>query len=191
MLAPGFADPVHGAQQSFRAALDAMARPGRLQRIATPPGTAPGLSPAAAALLLALADFETPIWLDASSREAADYLRFHCGAPVVADPAAASFAVVGKATAMPRLAAFSSGSDAYPERGATVIVEVADLAEGGPLRLTGPGIQREHRLTVTGLPETFFKEWALQREIFPRGVDVFLTRGETLCGLPRTVAIGG
>ena len=51
-LSPGFADPVLDAQASFRAILEAMSRPGRIQRIdarITPP--APLCTAAAAALL--------------------------------------------------------------------------------------------------------------------------------------------
>ncbi|MCA3414980.1 MAG: phosphonate C-P lyase system protein PhnH, partial [Roseomonas sp.] len=50
-LTPGFADPVLDAQASFRAILEAMSRPGRIQRIEariTPP--APLCSAAGAAL---------------------------------------------------------------------------------------------------------------------------------------------
>jgi len=60
-LTPGFADPVLDAQACFRAILEAMSRPGRIQRIAahiTPPAP---LCTAAGAALLSLADADTPL----------------------------------------------------------------------------------------------------------------------------------
>ena len=63
-IAPGFADPVFDSQATFRAALDALARPGRvaaLPPVLTPPAP---LNPATAALCLTLADLDTPLWLD-------------------------------------------------------------------------------------------------------------------------------
>ncbi len=52
MLAPGFADPVHDAQATFRAVMDALARPG-LPRPLTPGLTPPApLTPELAAVAL-------------------------------------------------------------------------------------------------------------------------------------------
>ena len=97
MLAPGFTDPVHDAQGTFRAIMDALARPGQ------PRPLAPGLAPPApltaelAAVALALTDADTPVWLDATlaaEPEVAAYLRFHTGAPLTDDPARAAFALI-------------------------------------------------------------------------------------------------
>ncbi len=93
-MAPGFENPVFDSQDMFRHLLEAMSYPGRIVDAGTL-ATAPApLSRAAAAVFLALADYETPVWLDATAQPARDWLRFHCGCPVVADPAAARFALV-------------------------------------------------------------------------------------------------
>lgn len=185
-LAPGFAEPVRQSQQAFRAALNALSYPGR---VVTVPGcvAAPPLGPAQAALALTLVDFETPVWLDHAAAGAAAWLRFHCGCPIVETPSAARFAFVVAPEAMPPLAAFDAGSDEFPDRSATLVLAVRSLSGTGDLRLTGPGIPGEAGLGVEGLPPDFPAQWQQNRELFPRGVDLFLTEGDRLAGLPRTV----
>ena len=59
---PGFADPVHDSQQTFRALLDALAQPGLYQTtVAVAPPA--GLTPSCAAAALTLLDLETTVWL--------------------------------------------------------------------------------------------------------------------------------
>jgi alpha-D-ribose 1-methylphosphonate 5-triphosphate synthase subunit PhnH len=194
-LAPGLADPVHGAQSVFRAVLDAMARPGRVAAVPesvladAPPAP---LGRAAASVLLTLCDIDTPLWLDRRTRDgAADYLRFHCGAPLLDDPSTARFAMAVEAGALPPLDAFGLGSDEYPDRSATLVVEVAGLAAAGRLRgtalaLSGPGIAGTVGLTIEGLPSEFWAQRAALAPLFPRGLDVVLTCGGRLAALPRT-----
>jgi alpha-D-ribose 1-methylphosphonate 5-triphosphate synthase subunit PhnH len=185
MITPAFADPVRDSQQCFRAVLEAMSRPGRVQCL--PAGLMPplGLDPATAAVLLTLADAETSLHHDAG--DAADaWLRFHCGSPAAA-PDQASF-VLATATA-PALTALDAGSDEEPESGATLILQVASLAEGQGWLLSGPGIERQHRLAVGGMPAGFLAAWQAQRGLFPRGVDVLLCAGHDIAALPRTTLI--
>ncbi len=185
MITPAFADPVRDAQQCFRAVLEAMSRPGRVQRL--PPGFAPppGLDPATAAVLLTLADAETPLHHDAGN--AADaWLRFHCGSPAAA-PERAAFVLA--TAAPPALALLDAGSDEEPERGATLILQVASLTEGRGWCLSGPGIEARHRLAVAGLPADFLPQWQARRGLFPRGVDVVLCAGHDIAALPRTTLI--
>ncbi len=131
-LAPGFADPVRDAQATFRAVLDALAHPGRIIELPVAlaaPAPKP-LRDAAAAVALTLCDMDTPVWLDAGLVGCADYLRFHCGAPLVPDPGTAHFAFIGDGLLLPSLDAFALGSDEYPDRSTTLIIEVADLQAG-------------------------------------------------------------
>jgi alpha-D-ribose 1-methylphosphonate 5-triphosphate synthase subunit PhnH len=185
MIEAGFADPVLDAQRCFRVVLEAMARPGRVFRLPmalTPP---PPLNLAAAALLLTLTDADTPVWLDAP--EAGDWLRFHAGCPLVAEPGQAGFALASGP--MPPLALLEAGTEEEPHRSATLLVQVRALEAGSGWRLTGPGIEHKHSLHVDGLPADFLGQWQANRARFPRGVDVVLCAGDALAALPRTVAI--
>lgn len=182
---PGFADPVIGAQQGFRAMLAAMSRPGSLHALGlglTPPG---GLDPATASALLTLADPETTLALDPALAAARSWIAFHCGAPF-AKPERAQFVL---ARELPDFSTLNSGSDEAPEDGATVIVQVASLGEGTAYRLSGPGLAEHSVLRVRGLPGDFVARWQTNHALYPRGVDLLLCAGEKLAALPRSVRI--
>ena len=185
-LEGGFADPAVDAAHAFRAALQAMARPGTVHRVAGARPPAP-LSPAAGALALMLLDHGTGLWLAPSLDCAAvlDWLIFHTGAPFV-PPGEARFAF-GRWDELP-LDAFSLGTPEYPDRSATMVVEVGELATDASRahRLTGPGIEREAWLTVPD-PAVLIAN----RARYPLGLDFFLTCGERLAALPRSVRVEG
>ena len=186
--APGFADAVHDTQQVFRRLLDAFTHPGRvillLQRLAAPDA----LWASSAALALTLFDHSTPVHLDPvlDTAPVCDFLRFHCGAPLVEAPAEASFALVGNAAAVD-LGSFAPGDTARPERSATVLIQVPSFLHGRPVRLTGPGIATTASLIVDGLEPTFWRQWRENGALYPGGVDVVLAAPEAIAVLPRTV----
>ncbi|WP_225769488.1 phosphonate C-P lyase system protein PhnH [Inquilinus sp. Marseille-Q2685] len=187
-LLPGFADPVLGSQSVFRAVLDAMSRPGR--PVACPePLTAPApLGRAMAAAALTLVDFDTPVWLDPalSTPAVQSFLRFHTGAPLAADPAGAAFLLVADAASLPRLGGLALGEDRYPDRSATLVVEVPALDGPEAGRFKGPGIATAEPARIAGLPAWFREDWAANGAAYPLGVDLLLTCGDRMLGLPRT-----
>ncbi len=196
-LLPGLSDPVLDSQRVFRAVLDAMARPGTVVELPLSLEVPAPLDPAAAAVALALADVDTRLWLGPWLNEAAGadavraYLRFHCGCPLTAEPAAADFAIVADPQAMPPLAAFNAGSDEFPDRSTTVIVQVPALHGGEPWTFAGPGIRDRVRLAVAGLPPAF-RGWVAENHAgFPRGVDLIFTSGTRLAALPRSARLEG
>lgn len=189
-LQPGFAQPVHDAQATFRAALNALAHPGRIQEVRAESGVPPGLSPSMTALLLALVDGDTPLWLPESvDADVLAFLRFHCGCPIVGSPALARFAAVPAGCAAPALSACHPGDPAYPDLSTTLLIEVQALSAGAAVSLAGPGIQTRQALQAAGLPEGFWREWRVNHQRFPLGVDVFLTQGRRICGLPRSTRV--
>lgn len=190
-LLAGLADPTLDSQRVFRAALHALSRPGRTVDLpdVLPDGAPAPLMPATAALALALFDYETPVWLDpeADRPAARDWLRFHCGCPLVADKGQARFAIL--AGPLDALDGFAAGTDAYPDHSATLLVQVAGLSDGPAHRLTGPGIELEEIISIKGLPADFAALWERNRGLFPRGIDLFLADGARLIGLPRTTRV--
>ncbi len=182
---PGFADPVADAQATFRAVLDAMARPGRLHLVADKVQPPP-LAGATAALLLTLVDADTPLWLAPELAAARDWIVFHTGAPITENPAAAAFAVT---QALPDLSLLFAGTDVAPETSATVIVQVAGFGAGQRLRLSGPGLRTPETLQVNGLPDDFAARWADNHALYPRGLDLLLVAGPALVALPRSLAV--
>lgn len=181
-LSGGFQDiPVQSAV-AFRAALNAMARPGVIQPItgAVPPAP---MSVAAGTLILTLTDPEAPVHLAPSHDlpEIRDWIRFHTGAPLVGAEEAAF--VLGNWSALQPLDRFAIGTPEYPDRSATLIVEVPTLENSGA-RLTGPGIKDAHQLN---LPEP--ERLALNGALFPLGLDFYFTAGDRVAGLPRTTKI--
>lgn len=190
-LAAGFADPVFESQRVFRAAMQALARPGTPQAIAPDLAPPAPLSAEAAAVVLALADHETPLWLDAilAGSDAPDFLRFHTGAPIVTDPAQASFALVSEPALCPPLSRFAQGAPDYPERSTTLILSVARLHGGQELTLNGPGIAGEAQIAPSSLPDDFVWQWAANGALYPRGIDCLFVAPGAVAGLPRTTRI--
>lgn len=186
----GFADLVLGAQSVFRATMDALARPGTVQTIASDAAPPAPLTPELGALALTLCDHDTLVWLDpklAASEAVTGWLAFHCGAPLTADPAQAQFALVSDARYLPPLDMLGQGTDEYPDRSTTVVLAAGTDTQRATLK--GPGIE-DQLATELPLPGgDFLAQWAENRERFPRGVDLLLVRDGTLVGLPRTTRI--
>lgn len=186
-ILPGFADAPVDSQVVFRTLLDALAHPGRVYELNAQCGVPAGLSPAMTAALLTLVDVDAPLWLPGdTSADTGRFLRFHCSSRIMQAPRLATFVAVPAGHGMPALADCSQGDPAYPDRSATLIIEVESLENGAPLRLTGPGIEDEQILRVEGLPGDFLEQWQANTLRFPLGVDVILTQDRLVCGLPRT-----
>lgn len=188
----GFADPVFNAQTVFRAVMDAMAQPGSVQPLpafAHPPAP---LSAMAGAVALALCDNDTPLWLDPALQISAavkSWLGFHAGAPLANTPADAHFALIAAPAEMMALDGFSQGTQDYPDRSTTLILQVSDLTSGTPLLLGGPGIEKTATIAPARMPRHFVEQWKQNNQRFPRGVDIILAAADSIACLPRTTRI--
>lgn len=178
-----FTDAPAQAAHGFRALLTVLSQPGTIVMLdgATPPAP---MSQAAGAAALVLLDATTPVHLAGAHDCDAlrGWLTFHTGAPLVgADEA--SFAI-GTWDALCPVDRFAIGTPEYPDRAATLIVEMPMLSADGAV-LRGPGIDGTARLS---LPET--AAFRVNRARFPLGFDTFLTCGAQIAGLPRSTIVG-
>jgi len=180
-LSGGFADPPHQSADAFRGIMQAMARPGTICEIGGAVAPAP-LSIAAGTVLMTLCDPDTGLALTGRHDTAPvrDWIRFHIGAPIVA-PHEAHF-VLGEWDALP-LDALPIGTTEYPDRSATVIVEMAELTPSGAT-LRGPGIRDAAALNLPAR-DTFQRNAAL----FPLGLDFMFCHGTQIAALPRTTKV--
>ena len=183
-LTAAFADPSRDAARAFRQVLDAMANPGRIVPVTHLEAPAP-CSPAAAAILLTLVDHTTPLYLAGGHDCAAlrDWVQFHLGARLVG-PSDAAFAL-GTWEALGPLSTYRQGSAEYPDRSATLIVEMANLRNAG-VKLTGPGIETEAWLSLPDLPAL-----AANAACFPLGLDFLFTCDVRIAALPRSTRLEG
>jgi alpha-D-ribose 1-methylphosphonate 5-triphosphate synthase subunit PhnH len=196
-LPAGFADKVLSAQSTFRSVMDAMGRPGTAQRIVAATGAPAAMMRGTAAIALTLFDHDTPVWLDTLMSETSDvakWLKFHTGAPVVEDSSVCSFALIGDARVLPALDRFAFGTNEYPDRSTTLILQVESLTQGSTFELRGPGIDGTAVVQAAIQPPDLFERLAINAALFPRGIDVVLVADDAIVAIPRTtrlVAKGG
>ncbi|MEL6400609.1 MAG: phosphonate C-P lyase system protein PhnH [Cyanobacteria bacterium J06626_4] len=185
---PGFADPVHDSQQTFRALLDALAQPGLCQTtVAVAPPA--GLTPSCAAAALTLLDLETTVWLQPGLPQAvSDWLLFHTGCQFTEAPQAADFALIEQMATAPPLTAFGWGSPEYPEASTSLLVQLPALQGGRPVTLQGPGILAERAIALP-VPHDFWSQWQAMTSRYPLGVDSWWLSGDQVLGLPRTTRL--
>jgi alpha-D-ribose 1-methylphosphonate 5-triphosphate synthase subunit PhnH len=187
-----FADPVLDSQRVFRALMDALSRPGSAQRLQFAGRPPLPLTAELAAVTLTLADQDAPVWLDpalSAEPEVSDWLAFQTGATIARDPGQAAFALATGAEVLVPLSRFAGGTDEYPDRSTTVVLQVGSFDGGPPLRLKGPGVDGSTTIAPVGLPEDFADQWSANRAMFPRGVDVLLVAPGAVIGLPRTTRL--
>ena len=180
-LSGGFSDPPHQSAVAFRGIMQAMARPGTICDVDGGVAPAP-LSIAAGTILLTLCDPDTGVHLTGpfDTQSVRDWITFQTGAPLV--PAEDAQFVVGHWADID-LDRLAIGTPEYPDRSATVLVEMAELRADGA-SLTGPGIQTSARLNLPDA-DAFQRNWAL----FPLGLDFMFTCGAHMAALPRSTKV--
>ena len=182
---------VIAAQATFRALMDAIAQPGSLRQV-TYPAVAPSpIMRGTAAIALALFDQDTPVWLDSAMAlsNVTEWIRFQTGATVTAESSAASFAVIADTRDWPALDRFSFGSNDYPDRATTLIVQVANLRDGDAIALRGPGIDGSTTLRMLGGSADLMARLSINQALFPRGIDVVFVADDVIAAIPRTTRL--
>ncbi|TKZ22156.1 phosphonate C-P lyase system protein PhnH [Shimia litoralis] len=182
VLKGGFSNAPVQSAQAFRAIMTLLARPGEILGVqgAMPPAP---LSVAAGVTLITLCDPETPLFLAGAwdCPEVRKWIAFHIGAPIV--PRAQAHFAVGSWKDFGPVTDFAIGTPQYPDRSATLIVELETLSTDGPA-LRGPGIKTHTTLSLPDV-ETF----QANATLFPLGLDFLFTSGTSIAGLPRTTKV--
>lgn len=188
-LLSGFDQPIEQSQSAFRLILKALSEPGVIVEL--PDGPTWGvLNTASTAVLLTLADQETPLQLCSTlkSEQVLTNIRFHTGAPLATRQEDIHLAVWDDALQPAELNALPHGSEVSPEFGATLVVQVAALTGSNGLHLSGPGIEKKREISPP-LPPAL-RNYLLERpQCFPLGLDIILTSGGRLMALPRTTRV--
>ncbi len=188
-------EPSHRAAYAFRAALAALAEPGRIAAMPPLAGAAAradrGLSSAAWSLLILLSDADAP-WRLAealATPERVSALAFETASrPAERAADAAFFCGPWAALSREALPEARVGDPYYPDRGATLIVEATAL-EGGPdrARISGPGLAAPREIGLGGVGRDFWPWMRQNAQRYPVGMDVFVTAGDRVVGLPRSL----
>ena len=94
----------------------------------------------AGAIALTLCDHDTPVHLSPAMIEAGvqGWLAFQTGALITGERTEAAFAFFEQDAAIPPLSTFSTGTQEYPDRSTTVVLELPSLTDGAELRLRLP-----------------------------------------------------
>ncbi|MEO0341929.1 MAG: phosphonate C-P lyase system protein PhnH [Pseudomonadota bacterium] len=181
-ITKGFSRPAIDSAVAFRAVMTAMARPGAAFEVldVEPPV---GLSPAAASVALTLFDIETPVYLGASvnTPDIKQWLLFHTNAPFT-QPEEAMFAL-GSWEDLQPLNQFSVGTPEYPDRSATLIVDI-EAWDGVTARLSGPGLENPICAQLPAL-----EPLQLNSALYPLGCDFLFTCCAEVMGLPRSTKL--
>lgn len=187
-------EPIRDTQATFRALLEAMARPGRIHRLPAVARGAPA-NPWLAAALITLLDHEVSLAVEpfAESEALERFVRQRTSAARAAVDDA-DFVVASWDHLDPALPArLRRGSPAYPDESATLVLLVPTPDRSSDaglwLALDGPGVPPDDRVPVAGLPAGFF-EARNQAVDYPRGFDLLLVDAEgRVVALPRSTRL--
>lgn len=186
----GFESEGRDSQKVFRQLLSALSNPGKIVDMDIDLLPPDGIHPAAAAVLLTLLDFDTPLWsdLDNDTKEM-QWIRFHTGAPYVYSRNRAVFALHADYDTLDNLDRFNTGTAAAPHQSTTLIVQTRGMDGSGRIRLSGPGVKSETFLKLKGVKEPFLLERIRLQKAYPLGIDLFFTWNRSLVSVPRSTAV--
>jgi alpha-D-ribose 1-methylphosphonate 5-triphosphate synthase subunit PhnH len=97
--------------------------------------------------------------------------------------------LIGDSKNLPALDRFAFGSNEYPDRSTTLILQVESLTQGPAFELRGPGIDGTAILRASFQPHDLFERLAINVTLFPRGIDVVLVHDDAIVAIPRTTRV--
>lgn len=192
-------DEVFDSQAHFRVVLDCMARPGKINTLDRLPISVPSkIGESTAYLCLALLNRDVSYYHSAGSSEVEEYIRVNTGC-LPGELEKADF-IIAKGGDIPEMLDIAKdGILTYPEGGSTFIVEVSGVSDTEivpAIRLcfTGPGIDIEKVIWVSGWQRSWVQALCEKNSEFPLGVDTILcfkshTGEAKVCCIPRSTKI--
>jgi alpha-D-ribose 1-methylphosphonate 5-triphosphate synthase subunit PhnH len=189
-------DPVGDLQKVFRKLMRSMSRPGTLADLSEEALKLDlPFSINKALLLAAMSLLDAEVTFDVASRDgvraSAAELVSKLTYARLAPPGAADYILVpgGGRGAAPAILAARAGTLIDPHLGATLLIEAERIAEGGPLLLSGPGIDGTATLGLE-LETGWIEARESKNAEYPLGVDlVFVDSEYRLAAIPRTTRI--
>lgn len=185
-------ETVHTAQQIFRIVLDALSRPGKVQKLTTDAHYAGELYPETMEIARTLLDGEVSFYVANQEKATEDELKIWTLATSKSSQEA-DFIFLPKNTTIEQkvevMKQAKKGTLLYPNESATVVIECEELTDETVYKLEGPGIKDSHGCSISGA-----QEWINAREEknqeYPLGVDLFcIDKSGHLIGLPRTTRV--
>lgn len=180
-------EPIAAAQRTFRTLLTAMSRPGTVHTLMMRPGES-----AEEAIAFALVDHEVGFAVHGERHvpgaiPVARRITLRTGS-LEAEISQAAFIFTYDALSDAEWVQVRRGTLAYPDGGATIVSILPDVGQGPlTLTLTGPGIETEQRLALSGLPAAMLAARDEACRDYPMGVDmIFVDPTGRLACLPRS-----
>lgn len=180
-----------GAAGFFRTVLAAFATPATPRLLPRLPDAPPPLLPGTAAIIRALADYQTPVWLAPrlDQEEVRKFIRFHTGAPIVEDGRAAVFALLDVEDVLAHIDRFPIGTDEYPDRSAVLVVQSGSAGAAHQVDCSGPGLKETVPFGVAGTDSAFWRRLLMNTALFPLGLDFLFASPHALAALPRSTKL--
>ncbi len=174
----------------FRVILEAMAKPGAVFELAENSNTPLPLFGNTNAVIRTLSDFQSPLWLSPTLNfdTIIRHIKFHTGAPIVAAPAEAAFAILTAQEAHGAVEKFNTGTHEYPDRSTTLLIQV-DGFNHTNVELAGPGLKVPIGFGVDNLSTSFWGEMITNHQLYPLGIDVIFISPEAIACCPRSTSI--
>lgn len=188
-------DPVHDVQRGYRRLIRAMSYPGTVEDVSDESGRiapTPPFNPTAMLLAFMLLDGEVSFWCDSPNREADTRHLSELTYARATEAADAHYLFVLGGDPRGAIEAASEGTLIDPHLGATVILEVGECVQSGRvygLELSGPGIDGNRRIAVTG-SESWIEVRNTKTAEYPLGIEMILIdRTGRLMALPRSTRV--
>lgn len=192
-------DMVRDSQETFRKLMMSLAFPGAVQTLKS---MELAVEPAAMGFvlqpLLTLLDLETDFHVHAHDatmqEEVTRYIEINTNSRSK-EPEEADFILCLESSLDGKFARLKRGSLSHPDDSATVFYLVDHLtdttkADEARFTLTGPGIKKRCRVSVTGLSPEELAHWHTHRKDYPMGIDIYLiSRSGQLIGIPRSAEL--